>query len=368
MKWYFSLLFSVLFYFFSGISSSVSGQWLKNIIDDNIHIPVSVDVADLDSDSRPDLVVAAFLDNAVFWYQNQYPLWTKHTIDSVAAGVTFAYCGDVDGNGRMDVIANLNRARQVVWYENCPESWTKHIVDTVTDHADFLVVSDLNGDGHPDAATAGNAMEGGDVVWYENRYPHWIEHTIESGSNCYYSLYIKDVDGDNIKDIVATMSKENRVVWFKNEGRGLAWTKYIIDDSLIGAGGIGSLDLYGKGATDIVATTGGPYFPGSRVVCYENRNLSWNKVEVDTDLDGASWPYASDMDGNGSMDLIVTAYRQQSVVWYENNHPEWIRHFIDDRLYGPRFLVGMDMDGDRHTDVVVTADSSLVWYKNPLGK
>ena len=112
------------------VMTATSGQWQKHLIDDNIHIPVSVDTADLDGDSRLDLVVAAFSDNELVWYQNQFPTWIKHTLDADATGVTFAYCSDVDGNGTMDVVANLNRARQVVWYENSYSTWTKHIIDT----------------------------------------------------------------------------------------------------------------------------------------------------------------------------------------------------------------------------------------------
>ena len=62
--------------------SPVFGQWQKYVVDDHSITTVSVDIGDVDGDNRPDILAAAN-DNAKFlWYQNNYPNWIPHTIDS----------------------------------------------------------------------------------------------------------------------------------------------------------------------------------------------------------------------------------------------------------------------------------------------
>ena len=344
----------------------LTGQWKKTVIDDNITTAVSVDTADLDGDSRPDLLVPAFGDNELVWYQNNFPSWTKQIINANASGVTFAYCGDMDGNDTVDVVANLYGSRKIVWYENQYSTWTEHNIDNLTDYADHMLIADLNGDGSQDVVATGDLFRGGDVVWYENNHPDWIEHIIVPGTEKYPGLNISDIDGDGFSDIVASMSEANRVVWFKNENNGLTWTQYTIDENLIGAFCPNHGDIDGDDTVDIVVTTGGPYLDeGSEVVWYKQRNQGWTKHIIDADLPGATWPIVTDVDGDDTMDVVVSAYKANSLVWYENNHPTWIKHVIDNDVKGPREFLIMDVDGDLFEDIITCAENSVVWYKHP---
>ncbi|MBL7075457.1 T9SS type A sorting domain-containing protein [candidate division KSB1 bacterium] len=347
-----------------GVFKPAYGQWQKYIIDDNINVAVSVDVADLDGDTKLDLIVTDWVNSKLIWYQNNFPQWIKHTIDSNAWGVTFAFSGDMDGNNTLDVVASLYTARKMVWYENNHPTWTRHIIDENTYNADFMQVADLDNDDTLDVVTPGGDS-GGDIVWYENNHPNWTEHIIESGATGAPSLNVTDIDGDGLLDLVVTMVNANKVVWYKTEDNGLSWTNYTIDNSLNNAFGLNSGDIDGDGTMDIVATTGGPYFSGSDVVWYENNHPNWTKHIIDTTLDGATWPYVTDVDGDDTMDVIVGGFSGASVVWYENNHPTWTKHTIDANLDGPRVFAVVDVDGDEINDVIVPAIGSVVWYKNP---
>lgn len=324
---------------------------------------ISVDVADLDGDTKPDLVVTNYGRDEILLYQNNYPNWIKHTIADVQA--TFAYCGDMDGDGTLDVVACLYSARKMVWYENNHPTWTQHIIDENTDNADYFLVVDIDGDDILDVVTAGGRY-GGDIVWYENNHPDWTEHIIDSGVNGTGVLSFTDIDGDGLRDIVVTMVNAHDVVWYKNEDNGLTWTKYTIDDSINRAWGLSTGDIDGDGLVDIVVTTGGPYYgDGNNVVWYENNHPAWTKHIIDTDLNKANIVAVTDVDGDGTMDVIANGFGAYDVVWYENNHPTWTKHFIDTNLEGPRVFFITDVDGDNIKDLIVPAMSNLVWYKNP---
>lgn len=340
------------------------GQWPKYIIDDNINVAVSVDVADMDGDNKLDLIVTDWISNKLILYQNNFPHWIRHNIDANAFGVTFAWSADINGNDTLDVVASLYSARKMVWYENNHPTWTQHMIDESTDDADYMLVADIDGDDTLDVITAGG-ISGRDVVWYENNHPDWTEHIIESGADATPSLNVTDIDGDGLLDIAVTNPVANKVIWYKNEGNGLSWTKYTIDNNLNAAFGINSGDIDGDGTIDLVVTTGGPYYNGSDVVWYENNHPIWTKHVIDANLSGATWPEVTDVDGDGTMDVIVGGFAADEVVWYENNHPTWTKHVIDANLNGPRVLAVSDVDGDGINDLIVPAVGSVVWYKNP---
>ena len=126
-----------------GIQSPAYGQWKKHIIDDNLNTAVSIDAADINSDSKLDLIVTNAFSNQLIYYQNDYPDWNKHIIDANALTVTFAYTGDIDGDDTLDVVACLYSAKKMVWYENeFPNGWTQHIIAENTDWNDYVVVAD----------------------------------------------------------------------------------------------------------------------------------------------------------------------------------------------------------------------------------
>jgi len=365
MKKYYAFFIVVLLVNFPGILTPTSGQWQMHVIDDDVSTAVSIDTADLDGDTRLDLVVTDAYNNRLCWYQNSYPSWIKHTIDASADLVVFAYCGDMDGDDTLDVVANLYGSKQMVWYENKQSTWIKHLIDANTNGADITQVADIDGDDTLDVI-AGCSLDGGDIVWYENHHPNWTKHIIESGITGMVAVVrVADIDGDNIQDVVATHTVGNKVVWYKTEDKGLTWNRYTIDDNLTHAFGLNVGDIDGDGTVDVGVTTGGPYYSGREVVWYENHHPAWTKHVVDTDLPGGVQAHITDVDGNDTVDIIATGFTGNDVVWYKNNHPNWIKHVIDDKLDGPRTGLVADMDGDKAPDIILPGISSVVWYKNP---
>ena len=345
-------------------------QWSKHIIDENMTPRcVSVNIADMNGDNKWDIMVTNGGERKIILYQNDFPQWKENIIaDNVVA--PFASPGDIDGDDTLDVVACLYLERKMVWYENnLPEEWTQHIIAENTNWNDYVVVTDINKDNKLDvvsAVTASNYNKIGDVVWYENNHPTWTPHIIKSDvSGCGY-IEVTDVDGDGFNDVIVTLDKEGKVVWYKsvNIGTPLAeWIEHTIDDSLKYAWIVNSDDINKDGKMDIVATAGGPYHNGSEVVWYENP--TWIKHVIDEDLVGANFAKIADVDGDGRLDIIAGGFGADDVVWYKNNHPTWNKYFIDADLNGPRDIALEDLDEDGIKDVIVAALTNVVWYKNP---
>lgn len=340
-----------------------SGQWEKQVIDNNINLAVSVDVADLGGDDKPDLVVTNFMDGKLLWYENKLPNdWERHFI--AFAKATFAYCGDIDGDGDLDVAANLYSAKKMVWYENDHPTWTKHLIDETTDKADYMQVADINGDNKPDVIAAGGS-DGGAIVWYENNDPGWTKHDIDANASGVAVLIATDFDDDGLCDVLATMVNDNDVVWFKNEGAGLSWTKFTVDDSLVNAWGLSIGDIDGDGSPDLVATTGGPYNSGSEVLWYENNHPTYTRHDIDLNLPKANIVAVTNIDEDGYTDIIAGGYSDGDILWYEFNGLEWTKTIIDENLAQPRVFAVYDLDGDSDLDVVAPGLNQIAWYKNP---
>lgn len=345
----------------AGILIPGYGQWEERVVIDNgMNIAVSVDAADVIGDSTLELLVTDFLNKKLILYEYDAPEWRKSIIDNV--GATFAYFGDLDNDDKMDVVACLWGDNKLVWYENNHPTWTQHTINNYAPHEDWILISDFDDNDTMDIISAPGG-EAGDIKWYENTLSGWNEHIIEAGVSGVAVLRICDIDDDGIDDVVATMQYENDVVWYRNEGDGLTWTKFIIEDSLIHAFGLDCGNINGDNKVDIVVTTGGPYYSGSEVIWYENHNPTWNKHVVDTDLPGATQPYITDVDKDNNMDIIASGFTFDDVVWYENDHPIWNKNYIDKNLDGPRTGIITDIEGDGIEDLILPGTSMLVWYR-----
>lgn len=344
------------------ILALTAGQWKRHVVDNDMSTGVSLDTADFDGDGDLDLVAPVFGQNKLVWYENLQGNWARHTIEANAPGVTFAYCLDADRDGLQDVVACIHHEASLVIYLNRNGSWEKHALDLEASNPDYFSLTDMNGDGKQDLLFAGGLYKGGDVVWYENDHPNWTCNMIEEGNTKYAVAMAIDVDGDGHMEVACTQTEDARLVLFKKDGAA-SWSKTLIDSTAGRVFVASPCDLNKDGKTDLVVSTGGPYYYGRTLYWYENQYPDWTRHTIDTDLDGGAFVSEVDMDGDEHPDLMASAYKSSELVWYEYVSGSWERNLIDDELYGPRQSMVLNVNGDLPPDLVLATENFVFYYE-----
>jgi hypothetical protein len=142
------------------------------------------------------------------------------------------------------------------------------------------------------------------------------------------------------------------------------WDIHTIDLDLYGATIVDVADIDGDGDLDVVATA----YKSDIVVWYENDQLNWTKHLIDPFLDNAVGVYIADIDGDDTLDVVAAGYAADRVVWYKNDQLNWTRLTIDPFLDGAEVVDVDDIDGDGDPDVVATGvnANAVKWYENNL--
>ncbi len=244
-------------------------------------------VLDIDGDLHFDIVAACFNGNnqGVMWYKNDGnspPGWTAQQVASFAGGVTVK-AGDMDGDGDIDIVASDHNLNRYMLYRNdgaSPPQWTAQIVDDVNElNAYYVDIVDFNGDGHLDII---GSSEGNGVKLYlndGNAIPGFTENEIYSTG----MGTAVDIDQDGDYDILLASFKQNSpnsesnnddgtIYWLENDGAvNPAWTSHTIVTPGAAAG---------------------------------NEQCT---------------AFASDIDGDGDIDIAIASYDLKTVNWYENH-------------------------------------------------
>ena len=352
----------------------------------DVSLALSVYATDLDGDDDVDVLGTGFKTNGFLWWENDgSQVFTEHSLEGEADNINSVHAADLDGDGDMDI---LEAGHKIEWFENDgSQGFTNHVIDSEFNEAKYGAISvyatDVDSDGDIDILAAGL-----NIAWFENDgSQNFIEHTIITWSDCQYSntcggardVYATDVDGDGDVDVLgATYNTQvpynnYKIIWWENDGS-QSFTEHTVDDDFSGASSVYATDIDGDGNIDILGAARG----ADDITWWQNDGEeNFTEHTVDDDFDGAYDVYAADLDGDGDMDILGAAQNANDIVWWENNGSQgFTRNNITMPYYqldGARSIYASDVDGDGDLDVLGAAgdygidgpaNGSITWWEN----
>ena len=335
---------------------------------------------DVDGDGDEDILSAAgrygppyFFSGSIYWWENidgNGTNWEYNIVDNNFPSAPSICSADLDGDDDIDIIGLARGSvNDLAWWENIDGSginWTEHIIPSSIQQGGSVDTADVNNDGYVDILCADT---GNEVVWLENvdgSGNNWIEHII-GYNNVPYDVYGADVDGDEDIDVVVPSYNGDYIRWWENvDGSGINWVDHNVTNNFNGARSVFASDVDGDGDIDILGAASLEW----AITWWENSDgsgNSWIEHNISSNFNWAFAVCASDMDEDGDADVIGAAYFGDDITWWENTDGSglnWQEHLIDDNFDGARDVVTADMDGDGDPDIIGVAqeDSDISWW------
>jgi uncharacterized repeat protein (TIGR01451 family) len=336
----------------------------------------SVYAADVDGDGDIDTLSASSADRKIAWYENAGAggtSWILHTISTTASGALSVHAADVDGDGDLDALSASDQDDKIAWYENLGgggTSWTLRTISISLNRASSVRAADVDGDGDFDVLAASNLYS--EIRWYENvggGGTSWTFHDIAVGADHPRSVHAVDLDGDGDLDVVSAESGDAQVVWYVNVGGGgTLWGRNPMFFDADSGHSAHASDVDGDGDLDIVSAF--------TSISSNEHTIAWHE-----NLGGGFWPlhtissatvpravYAADVDGDGDLDVLAASFFGAKIAWHENlgGGTSWALRTIATTVEGDSSVYAADLDGDGDLDALSASasDDKIAWYRN----
>ncbi len=339
--------------------------------------PRSVIAADLDGDGDADVLSASPRDDKVAWYQNldgQGTFGPQRVLSAQAAHALAVTAADLDGDGDVDVLSSSYDDNTVAVYMNTDGQGTfgPRTVLSRNDGAEGasdVAAADMDGDGDLDIVSASRVDD--TVAWYDNTDEvggFGSRHIVSTTADEVLSIHAADVDGDGDNDVLS--AARDRIVWYDNlDGRGNFSQQQIISTNVDIGASVVTGDLDGDGDLDVVTAS---YGNSSKITWYQNSDGLGSFVPqpvISSTARGAVSVIASDIDGDGDLDVSAASFTDDTVAWYENEDGLGTfgpMRIISDSMNGANAVVAADIDGDGDADLVATSfrDDTAAWFEN----
>ena len=337
-----------------------------------------VQVVDLDGDGLLDILVCDAGRNLVSWIR-QFPAatYTERPVNSDIRAPAHVEPIDFDGDGDLDLVvaslgelfpSNLQIGSVVILENDGDQHFTSHVVAEGLPRVADVRAGDLDGDGDLDLAVAAFGYDHGETLWLENLGRWEFDANVLQRLAGPVNVLVADINDDDDLDIVALVSQEWEEIWaFDGSERLTGELLWGSTNEDFGSSWITLVDLDRDGDPDILYSNGDAFDyapansrPWHGVQWLENRgDLQFESHRI-ADLSGASSPQATDLDGDGDLDVVVvSAYNNwdeetaQSLVWLENNgQMQFAMHHI---ARSPTHLITLavgDLDGNGTVDLV----------------
>lgn len=195
-------------------------------------------VGDINGDGHPDIAAAGGAagraGRTLYWWANPWgnPTgWVRHVIGTTANQIKMVEIADINGDGRPDVVVSEEaNPANLYWFEAPPDptsgNWVRHTVATGLAEIDSMSVADIDHDGHADIIV-GEIFGSKRIIVYQNTHAasgwgsSWVAHVVDSGKESHNGARVIDLNGDGNLDIVsiAYFAYQNLHIWRNDVNR-----------------------------------------------------------------------------------------------------------------------------------------------------
>jgi hypothetical protein len=247
-----------------------------------------------------DVLSSSFGDNKIAWYENDGTgnFGSQIVISTAASGAYSVYATDMDGDGDMDVLSASWTDNKIAWYENTDGAGTfgaQNVISTVAMNASSVYASDMDGDGDMDVVSASYGDD--KIAWYENTDgdgTFGAQQVISTAALSTRSVYATDLDGDGDMDVLSASYADNKIAWYENtDGDGTFGAQQVISTAALGAITVYATDIDGDGDMDVLSASS----TDDKIAWYKNDLL---QPQCDGDIqfnevgsDATSWNWTS---------------------------------------------------------------------------
>jgi hypothetical protein len=303
--------------------------------------------------------------------------WQKHVIDDKFDYAFGVHAADVDMDGDCDILGAAQEGDFIAWWRNeggDPIIWTKLIIDDNFDGATSISAVDIDGD--LDIDVIGSAWQANEIAIWRNNGENpigWTKHTIKSGFDFAHEAYCYDLDQDGDIDILGASSEDHMIAWWRNEGGDpINWTEQIIGNSFIGAKSARVADIDDDGLLDVIGTA----FYDDVIIWWRNTGgdpIVWEENIIVDNFDGSHRAEVCDIDFDGDMDIVGAAYFEAEISLWKNdggNPISWTKQNVTSDFDGACIGLPVDIDNDGDIDIVGTAqrDFDVAVFRNEGGE
>ena len=274
---------------------------------------------------------------------------------STANGPNQLVARDVNNDGKIDLVSVSPGTDKIsVLINNGNRAFATKVDYTTGAYANALAASDLDGDGDIDIVTA-NYSDNTISIFKNNGNGTFAAKVDSTGGSGPYSVATADVDGDGDIDIVAGNQGDGTISVFLNNGNGsfAAKADYSCGND---PRSITAADVDGDVDVDVIV---GRYVPNKVSVLLNNGNGTFG---ANVEYASVGYVYsvsAADVNGDGAIDLISSNVGgiQKVSVFINNNTGNGTFASKVDYLVGgdPNSVATADVDGDGYLDMAVTA-------------
>jgi hypothetical protein len=195
---------------------------------------------------------------------------------------------------------------------------------------------------------------------------------ITTAANSAQSVFAADIDGDGDLDVLSASAGDDKIAWYENTDAGSFGTQQVISTAADGAWSVFAADLDRDGDLDVLSASRWD----DKIAWYENTDGagSFGSQQIlSTAAFDATSVLATDLDGDGDLDVLSASETDDEIAWHENTDgeggfggPQMISTAAD----GPRSVFAANVDGGGDLEVLSASrhDDRIAWYENGGGQ